>query len=48
MGRLVQAQAVPESENISLNLARIRKLIWNPNHARKELKVKLGLKNVSG
>ena len=35
----------PEPENISPNLARTRKLIWSPNHARKNTKVKLGLKN---
>ena len=40
------ARTRPEPESISPNLARTRKLIWSPNHARKKRKVKLGLKNL--
>ena len=43
----ILARTRPEPENISPNPARIRKLIWSPNHARKNPKVKLGLKNLA-
>ena len=46
-GRLVQAQTRPEPENISRNTVRTRKLFLGPNHARKNPKVKLGLKNLA-
>ena len=37
----------PEPKNISPNPARTRKLIWSPNHARKNSKVMLDLKNLA-
>ena len=35
------------SRSSGVNPARTRKLIWSPNHARKNPKVKLGLKNLA-
>ena len=37
----------PEPETISRNSAWTRKLIWSPNHAPKNPKVELGLKNLA-